>query len=72
MLAYMYHSNGAPIMFRNYTSPGRHLLEQAEVRLEKAIGLGDTQLVHMGHGVYHRFKCVAVDADYALLQNCTE
>lgn len=70
MLAYMYYSNGKPIIERDYYAPGQVTWQQAEVRLEQPLKLGETRLIHMGHGVFRRFECVDVDATHALLQGC--
>lgn len=70
MTGYLYYSTGKPIIKQHYTGPGRFVWEQAEVQLERSIEVGEICLIHMGHGSYHRFECVAIDAKHALLQGC--
>jgi hypothetical protein len=72
MTGYLYHRNGSPIIERDYTSPGRYTMEHAEIRLRSDLSLkvGTVLNIHMGHGQYRRFECVAVDNSCALLQNC--
>lgn len=70
MTGYLYYSTGLPIIERHYSGPGRYSLEQAEVQLERALEIGEIRLIHMGHGRYHHFECMAVDDTHALLQGC--
>ena len=63
---YLYYSNEQPIMERGYYAPGRFDIRHAFCDLE-TIEEGDAPLIHMGHGQFHRFVCVAVDKQSALL-----
>ena len=63
---YMYYSNQQPIMQRSYYGPKKFDVAHALCDFE-TIEEGDAPLIHMGHGQFHRFVCVAVDEGSALL-----
>lgn len=67
MRAYLFYSNGEPIISRHYYAPGKFDRKQSFCDFERTLSEGEAPLVHMGHGHFHRFVCTAVDDKYALL-----
>ena len=70
-IGYMYTKSGEPFMERQYTAPGKWYWGQAEVRLEKERQPEELVSIHMGHGHFKSFKCIASDNKHALLQACS-
>lgn len=70
MTGYLYYSNGRAIIEQHYSGPGRFTFEQAEAQIDSALNVGSVVTIHMGHGQYHQFECIAIDDTHALLQGC--
>jgi len=67
--AYLYASNGKPIMGLHYSAPGRHFVEQESVLLDSPPSVGKTVAIHMlCASKPSTFVCVDTDGKTALLQ----
>lgn len=67
MIGYLYYSNQTPIIRKHYYAPGRAYMDQENCHFEEPLIEGDALMIHMGHGQFHRFICVATDGKTALL-----